>query len=157
MAVEWDYYDKFEELIDKYMPMRGEGETKASQIVTAVNKLVYKWYNDGDVYDNTYSLEGWANDLSSYANWLYEHTDADSILASIINCFTHSDYEDLLKELADKLLDEEYLIEQNKIEKVGTIYTCDGIFKYEEYYEEDEDDDWDDEDEDDEEDDEEDY
>ena len=42
MAVDWGYYDKFEELVDKYMPMRGEGETKASQIVTAVSKLIYK-------------------------------------------------------------------------------------------------------------------
>lgn len=133
MAVNWGYFDKFEPLEDKYLPMRGEGETKATQIVTAVVKLVYKWYNDGDVFDNTHHLEGWANDLSDYANWLYEHTDADIILANIINCFTHSDYEDLLKELADKLLDGEYLAEQNKKQKVGTIYDCKGIFRYDEY------------------------
>ena len=72
-SVDWDYFDKFEPIINKYMPDRGEGETMASQIVTAVNKLVYKWYNDGDVYDNTYILEGWANDLSDYANWLYKY------------------------------------------------------------------------------------
>lgn len=142
MAVDWGYYDKFEELSDKYLPIRGDGETMATQIVTAVSKLIYKWYNDGDVFDNTYHLSGWANDLSSYANWLYEHTDADAILASIVNCFNGSDYEDLLKKLADKLFDEEYLAEQNKIEKVGTVYDCDGIFKYDENY-------WDDEDEDD--------
>ena len=149
MAINWSYYDKFEELIDKYMPMRGEGETKASQIVTAVNKLVYKWYNDGDVFDNTHALEGWANDLSSYANWLYEYTDADSILSKIAHCLNESDYEDLLKELADKLLDEEFLMKQNELEKVGTIYKCDGIFRFVEY-EEDEDD-WDYEEEDEEE------
>ena len=138
MAVSWNYYDKFGNLIDKYMPMSGEGETLASQIVTAVNKLIYKWYNDGDVFDNTHRLEGWANDLSSYANWLYKHTDADGILAKIAFCFAESDYEDLLKELADKLLNEAYLAEQNKLEKVGTIYDCDGIFKYEEPTDEDE-------------------
>ena len=87
MAVDWGYYDKFDGLNDKYLPISGEGETKATQIVTAVSKLVYKWYNDGDVFDNTFHLEGWANDLSSYANWLYEHTDADNILANISNCF----------------------------------------------------------------------
>ena len=133
MAVEWNYYDKFETLIDKYMPMRGEGETVASQIVTAVNKLIYKWYNDGDVFDTTHHLEGWANDLSDYANWLYENTkDAWKILNKIEDCMNESDYEDLLKELADKLLDGNYLEEQNKIEKVGTIYNCSGKFKYEE-------------------------
>lgn len=133
MAVDWGYFDKYESLIDKYMPMRGEGETVASQIVTAVNKLIYKWYNDGDVFDNTYCLEGWANDLSSYANWLYENTkDGCKILNKIADCTNNSEYEDLLQELADKLLNEEYLAEQSKLEKVGTIYDCDGKFKYEE-------------------------
>ncbi len=133
MATDWGYFDKFETLIDKYMPMRGEGETAASQIVTAVNKLIYKWYNDGDVFDNTHHLEGWANDLSSYANWLYENTkDAWKILNKITDCYNGSEYEDLLQELADKLLNEEYLAEQSKVVKVGTIYECDGKFKYEE-------------------------
>ena len=134
MAVGWDYYNKFEALEDKYLPVRGEGETIATQIVTAVNKLVYKWYNDGDVFDNTYHLEGWANDLSSYANWLWKYTDADEILDKIENCVSESDYEDLLQELTDKLHDEGYLEEQNNHEKVGTIYDCDGKFKYEERY-----------------------
>ena len=139
MAVSWNYYDKFEALTDKYMPVRGEGETKASQIVTAVNKLIYKWYNDGDVYDNSYVLEGWVNDLSDYANWLWEHTEAHEILDKIFQCYNNSMYEDLLKELADKLLDEKYLEEENKVEKVGTIYKCDGKFKF---VEEDEEDDY---------------
>ena len=149
MAVDWNYYDKFEPLMDKYLPVRGEGETKATQIVTAVCKLIYKWYNDGDVYDNSYVLEGWANDLSDYANWLWEHTEADGILDKVINCYNNSDYEDLLQELADKLMDEAYLEKENEIEKVGTIYKCEGKFQF---VEEDEEEDWDDEDEEDEED-----
>ena len=151
MAVDWGYYDKFEELIDKYIPMRGEGETKATQIVTAVNKLVYKWYNDGDVFDNSYALEGWCNDLSSYANWLYEHTNVDVILAKIANCLNDSDYEDLLKEVTDMLLDEEYLAKMDKEKKVETIYKCDGIFKWVEPVEDEDDWDYEEEDEDDEE------
>ena len=67
-SVNWGSFNKFEDIIHKYMPAMGEGETLASQAVTAINKLIYKWYNDGDVYDNRYSLQGWANDLSSYAN-----------------------------------------------------------------------------------------
>lgn len=137
MAVDWGYYDKFEELIDKYMPIRGEGETKASQIVTAVNKLVYKYYNDGDVFDTTHHLKESCNDLSDYANWLYYHTtdNVEEILNKIAVCYSDDDYEDLLKELANELLNEEYLAKQDKIEKHKTIYNCDGKFKYEEYYE----------------------
>lgn len=157
MAVDWNYYDKFEVLFDKYLPIRGEGETKATQIVTALNKLVYKWYNDGDVFDNSYVLEGWANDLSDYANWLWEHTDANEILDKVFNCYNNSDYEDLLKELTDKLMDEEYLENENKIEKIGTIYSCEGKFQFVEDEDEDDEEDYDDYDEDYEEEDEEDY
>ena len=138
MAVDWGYYDKFEAVNEKYLPVQGEGETIATQITTAVNKLVYKWYNDGDVFDNTYHLSGWANDLSSYANWLYENTkDAWRILNKIERCTNESEYEDLLKELTDKLLDETYLDEQNEYKKVGTVYNCDGKFKFDDSIEED--------------------
>ena len=145
MAVKWDYFNKFDELSDRYLPDMGEGETKATQIVTAVSKLVYKWYNDGDVFDNTHYLDGWCNDLSTYANWLAKCTSkAGAILDKIANCLSNGDYEELLKELADSLLEEEYLSQQNEFEKVDSIYKCDGKFKFEEYNEED--DDWDEED-----------
>lgn len=104
--------------------------------------MVYKWYNDGDVFDNTHYLEGWWNDLSSYANWLYKHTteNVKEILDTVFECYTDSEYEDLLQELTDELFKEEYLAKQNSIEKVGTIYECNGKFKYEEFSEDDEDD-----------------
>lgn len=140
MAVSWNYFDKYEKLIRKYMPVRGEGETVASQAVTAVNKLVYKWYNDGDVFDNTsaHGLKGWVNDLSSYANWLTKYTDKADCLYAIFDIETESEYEDLLKELADTVLDEEWLKSVEK-EKQGSIYDCDGSFKFESYDEESED------------------
>ena len=141
MTVDWSYYNKqeFKKIDDKYLPFEGEGDTKATQIVTAVNKLVYKWYNDGDVFDNTYYLSGWANDLSSYANWLYQNTDVhvQEILDGICDC-NADDYEELLKEVADTLLDADVLAEYDKIQKVGSIYDCDGPFNFEEYEEEEE-------------------
>ena len=145
MAVDWSYYDneRFDRIDDKYLPRKGEGDTKATQIVTAVNKLVYKWYNDGDVYDNTGYLSGWANDLSSYANWLYQNTDkgVQEILDGVFDC-GGDDYEDLLKALTDTLLDEDVLEAYNKAPKVGSIYECEGPFKFEEYEDEDEDEEW---------------
>lgn len=137
-----DTNKKQDMLIDKYMPMSGEGETVASQAVTAVNKLIYKWWNDGDVFDNTHGLSGWMNDLSSYANWLYAHTTdkAKYILKSVYACDSDDDYDYLLKLLAEELLNEELLNEYEKMAKVGTIYECDGMFRYEEPS--DDDDDW---------------
>lgn len=132
MSVEWEYFDKFDKINDEYLPDRGEGDTMATQIVTAVNKLVYKWYNDGDVFDNTGSLAGWCNNLSSYANWLRKYTSAGHILDAIYVCYTDGAYEDLMKDLADEMLDLEFLESMTKEPKHGSIYKCDGPFKFEE-------------------------
>ena len=138
-SVDWDYFDKFKPINDKYMPRYGEGETMASQIVTAVNKLIYKWYNDGDVFDNTHALEGWANDLSDYANWLYKYVPETKNTLDIIEEIKYdSGYEELLQLLADLTLKEEFLDVYNK-PKQGSIYNCNGPFRYKEYNEYDED------------------
>jgi len=136
-GVKWSYFNKFQKIIDKYMPLRGEGETHASQIVTAINRLIYKWYNDGDVYDNTYALHGWANDLSSFANWLDSYVfDTKFILSLIKEVTCEQDYELILKELADRCLNEKFLSQYNKDVKVGSIFNCEGKYKFI-YYEED--------------------
>ena len=133
-SVDWGYFNKFKEIDDKYMPDSGEGETLASQVVTAINKLIYKWYNDGDVYDNVNSsMIGWANDLSSYANWLNKYCKpASRILDSIYGCSSDDEYEGILKALADKCLSEEYLETIKDEPKQGTIYDCDGPFEFKE-------------------------
>lgn len=128
--VDWSYFEKFKKVNDEYLLNIGEGDTKARQIVTAVNKLVYKYYNDGDVFDNTHFLDGWCNDLSSYANWLDENTNAGRILHGISGCRNSGDYEDLLKDLSDYLLKEDYLSQQNEFEKTGSIYKCEGAFHF---------------------------
>ena len=138
----WDYFDKFEPLNDIYLPPRGEGDTLATQIVTAVNKIIYKFYNDGDVFDNTYFLTRWANDLSSYANWLYKHIDESApILDRIETIQSDNEYEKLLMDLADVLLNEEFLNKMNQSPKTGSVYDCDGPFKFNEYREDEYDDD----------------
>lgn len=129
--ISWGYFDKFAKVINKYMPDCGEGETMASQIVTAVNKLIYKWYNDGDVFDNTHHMDGWCNDLSSYANWLAKYTNkADKILREIKDCYSDGDYEILLKKLADNLLVESYLDKMNMFKKTDSIYNCIGEYEF---------------------------
>ena len=140
--IEWNYYNKFNELNNKWLPDYGEGENAGMQAVTAVNKLVYKWYNDGDVFDNTGLLTGWCNDLSSYANWLNIYVDGCSeILCRIFSAITEDDYEKLLKDLADLVLNENFLNEL--IAKyngtIGSIYKCEGLFKFNEYEEDEED------------------
>ena len=125
IGVKWSYYndERFEKLNEQYLPFKGEGETMATQLITALNKLVYKWYNDGDVYDNTYYLSGWCNDLSSYANWIYKHyPQSRGILEDIDITAIGADYEHLLKKLWDTFTDEDFLANENKKDKIDSIY-----------------------------------
>lgn len=139
---EWSYFDKFKNITAKYLPDYGEGENIATQTVTAVSKLVYKWYNDGDVFDNVRSpLVGWCNDLSSYANWLHEYKPQSiEVLERVFDCFTDSEYEDLLADLADMLLDEEKLKQDARIPKAGSVYNCEGPFRFDDTEDEEEED-----------------
>lgn len=142
MSVDWSYYDNTEtdRINSQFLPTRGEGDSKGTQIVTAINKLIYKWYNDGDVYDNTGLLDGWANDLSSYANWLYKYVPKlRSILDGIFECSNDSDYENLLQKLHDAVMDLEDIENFAKQPKVGSIYECSGPFTFKDYSDDDED------------------
>lgn len=136
-GVDWDYFDRFRDINKKYLPRSGEGDNMATQTVAAIAKLVYKWYNDGDVYDNSNpaGLTGWANDLSSYANWLAKYIDgAKDILDRIfnINYGYDGEYEEILKDLCDEYQNEEFLSMLANSPKEGSIYDCDGPYSFDE-------------------------
>ena len=141
--IDWSSFNEFDELIDKYMLPYGEGETMASQACAAICKLVYKWFNDGDVYDNRWHIEGWCNNISSYANWLYKNTRIGCILGGIEHCKDDYDYTELLYVATDWLIKEDYLEQLNAKEKTGSIYDCDGPFEFDEHiYDDDEEDEY---------------
>lgn len=142
--VAWEYFNRFKGIIDKYMEPSGEGATMASQTVTAVNKLVFKWYNDGDVFDNTGKLSGWLNDLSDYANWLYNNVpETQSILLKVSECDS-GDYEHLLKELSNLCLTERFLIKYEEKPKQGSVYNAEGPFVFIEETDDDDEESWED-------------
>ena len=62
------------------------------------------------------------------------------ILPRIEEAMSDGQYELILKELADKCLNEKFLKPYSKKENAGSIYECEGKFKFEEVSEEDFDD-----------------
>lgn len=131
----WGDFDIFSDRLEKYLPPTGEGETKASQYATALSKLVYRWFNDGDVYDNNYGMEGFGNDLSPYANWLYEHIDGAEVLKRIEKIGNdESRYENILLDLCSLTCTEDRLEKLAQEPKEGSIYKCDGPFSLGEHY-----------------------
>ena len=128
-----DFSDPATDRIEKdFLPRSGEGENMMSQAVTATTKLIYKWFNDGDVFDNNYGLEGWVNDLSSYANWLDENIpEAEPILARIRNVGRdRAAYTALLYDLMHAVFTDEMIVKYADKPKEGTIYDCDGPYNF---------------------------
>lgn len=135
--VEWSEFDNISKITSKYLPAQGEGNNMAEQASTAINKIVYRYYNDGDVYDNRYYLDGWWNDLSCYANWLYNQLGMTE-LEDIEIISSGEEYEQILFNVASNFT-EEYLQELEKKPKQNSIYTEEGPFEYEDEDEEEED------------------
>lgn len=142
-SISWSSFNNpvADKMNDVYLPSSGQGDTKASQIATCVNKLVYRWFNDGDVYDNVnLNLQGWANNLSSYANWLYSNVkETKGILQNSFSVRNEDDYTNVLYDLYETTLCNEDLM--NKYAKQpasGDVYDCSGPFEWVDDYEEDE-------------------
>lgn len=128
-----DYFDQYDDIVDTYLPDRGEGSNAASQAVAAANNIIYGYYNNGDCYDNTYYLEGGYNDISSYANWLYRYLGLRPLLDRIQTAKTEDAYEQILARLAKVVFNETTL--QKVLAKygndiVGSIYSCDGPYSF---------------------------
>ena len=120
--IRWSDYDQFEDILNRYLPEEGQGETRAEQAVTAVNNLVYAFYDRGTVIAE--SLPEYDPDLECYAKWLRKHTSSRAVLLRIKleDAENLDSYAEYLFELADYLLDEPRLKTLSKYKTVGDIY-----------------------------------
>lgn len=147
--ITWDSFDTEDTnaIEEKYLPARGEGATMASQAVTAATKLIYKYFNDGDVFDNNHYLEGWANDISSHANWLEKHIEgAGEILSRIEEVETEDGYvEEILYPLYKLIFHKGLLEELEKSPAEDSVYDCGGPYSFNEEEDEYDEDEYDDE------------
>ena len=111
-------------LTNKYLPSRGQGDTKASQLVTAANKIIYGWYNNGD------TISGDGNDLTSYANWIDQHIKEPEIRKILKDDYI--DYIDtyylseIILPLIKFVFREDFLEKLASQEVEGDIYECQG-------------------------------
>ena len=129
----------YSKLSKDYLPSTDEGTNLAEQLVTASNKLIYGWYNNGDV------IAGDGNDLTNYANWIdinFKETQSIFVKAETIYNSNDEDYLNLvLIPLIEFVFNEDRLKELSKYECKGSIYNCGGRFEYDDnsyYYNDDE-------------------
>ena len=140
MAFSWDDVDEYAKVLDQYLPASGEGDTMATQVATAVSRIGYHWFNDGDTI--------WTDECQSCADWLYKNVRGFDTVIRALNKQPfageqsleddderYSDiYGDKLKKLLDVSvnLDLEWL---NEEPAEGSFFDCEGpvLAKMKEY------------------------
>ena len=125
--------DRNEPLYDKLVPGNGDAETVEGEMLRAINRIVYRFYNDGDKYFEGYGTEtaGPAHSFLVNAN----HPLKSAMIKLFDEPSGDNSYERMLKDVLDMILD--YIeSRQGKYTK----NTLGGMFNYEPEFEEEEDD-----------------
>lgn len=135
-SLSWDDFStpESDRISDKYLPESGQGDTMMSQAVTAASKIIYRWFNDGDIFataNEWCASNAFGNDLSSYANWLDQHIpETSKNLARIEDVYSDNDYTQLLYDLMKAVFTDEMAKKYAGKEKTGDIYSCKGDYKF---------------------------
>ena len=139
-----------EPLFDKLVPGQGTAETLEGEMLRAVNRLVYRYYNDGDKYNEGYGTETAGPAHSFLVNAVHPlRAKMDSIMGE--EKLSDNEYENMLKMVLGLILD---YIESKEGEYTkntqGDIFDYPSEFEDEDdYYDDEEDDYYDDEEDDD--------
>lgn len=125
--------DRNEPLYDKLVPGQGDAETVEGEMLRAINRIVYRFYNDGDKYFEGYGTEtaGPAHSFLVNAN----HPLKSAMVKLFDEPSGDNSYERMLKDVLDMILDH---IESRQGKY--TKNTLGGMFDYEPEFEEEEDD-----------------
>jgi hypothetical protein len=125
--------DRNEPLYDELVPVSGDAETLEGEMLRAINKIIYRYYNDGDKYYEGYGTEtaGPAHSFLVNANHPLKAT-MNRLFKEFIS---DDEYEKMVKDILDVILDH---IEYQQGDY--TKNTLGGMFDYEPEYEDDEED-----------------
>ena len=135
-----------EPLFGKLVPGQGTAETLEGEMLRAVNRLVYRYYNDGDKYNEGYGTETAGPAHSFLVNAVHPlRAKMDSIMGE--EKLSDNEYENMLKMVLGLILD---YIESKEGEYTkntqGDIFDYPSEFEDEDdYYDDEEDDYYDDE------------
>jgi len=132
-----------EVLYDKLVPSSGNSDFIEGEILRAINKIVYRFYNDGDYFYKGYGAETAGPSHSFLTNSREIPLELQSTLTSIFNKAigaTEDGYERLLKLALEKVLD--YIEDKagNYTESNEDMLNYDSEFQDEEDYDDDYDD-----------------
>lgn len=97
--------DVLEALFDEFVPASGAADTVGGEIVRSINRIVYRWNNDGDQIGFDYGIET----VNSSYEYLIENDiivdKFDDYRKDYYGNFSDSEYEDFLDQLMKQVID----------------------------------------------------
>jgi len=134
-----------EALWDKLVPSSGPSKFVEGEMLRAMNRLVYRWYNDGDRFWEGYGTEtaGPAHSFlvnSSQIN-REEQRKLESLFDAVVGEYRDEVYEKMLDEVAELVLSYIEGIPEDQYDELGRE-----MFDFDSEYEDEEEDDYDEED-----------
>lgn len=134
--------DRIHELFEELVPASGKAESKAGEIIRAFSRLGYRFYNDGDMVGKGYGNET----CNAAARFLMEQglDPMERLVAKMWETYMEDEYEDLLNELAEVVIDYVTTHEELRTQPTEDMFDHykkeDGEWEEEEEYDDDEDD-----------------
>lgn len=131
MALNSNDIDKYYEVLTQYLPDTGEGDTMATQLATAVDRIVYRWFNDGDTI--------WTDECQPFADWLWENIDGIDTVIDDMNQYMFAGfpyikdltfrgiYENCLKRILDIATDRELLNSLDSRPLEGSVFDSEAV------------------------------
>ena len=100
----WTKYDnEIEVLFDELVPMSGKCDSLAGELVRALNRIVYRYFNDGDKIGVGYGKET----CNPAARFLLENgnSEVNEVVSAIWGTYSEKMYEIGLNALAESVID----------------------------------------------------
>ena len=135
--------DEVDALFDELVPMSGKAKTVAGELIRALCRISYRWYNDGDCIGVDYGNET----CNPAARYLIEYTPSNSGIPRMVNKLWGTEYDkNDIDRLAELVVD--YIEDHPELKTKRNSVDMWDLYKDEDsdWEEEDEDDYYDDED-----------
>lgn len=93
------------------VPAIGVAETKEGELLRAMGKLYYRWYNDGDKVEPTLSWQAKDSSVVNAWGYIYSYEDLNSniqwskLAEKLLDGFSSTAYETILEEIADTVIE----------------------------------------------------
>lgn len=130
-----------QKLFDKLVPGSGAAETVEGELMRAINRLVYRWYNDGDYFYKGYGAEtaGPAHSFLTNSNQIpFElQTTLESTFNKAMGA-NEDGYENLIKFALEKVVDHVEATPEDEYTKLDKeMFDFESEFQDEEDYDDD--------------------